>query len=274
MAKAKSKTAFINRLKKKTKAGWTKGKKAEAKERGKQPELPAGINNGKAQLIDYYNGTYDNGDDYLNLRATCVLPEEHDDVRTKGVSFFLKYIFATRFNEKGEETSTPDTVMETLVNDLKLLGADIDENDMDDLLDVIQELCDNKTAFKFKTDGGVFKTKDGPRKWTKAYVCGLTELGEAEDEYEDDEDVDEDEEDDSESVEEESDDESGDDVSEDDDEGEDWEPAVDDCYGLEIDGEVVEIAVTKVYHKNQKITCEDTEGNEHKGISWGDLLDL
>jgi hypothetical protein len=163
---------ILEKAAKQAKGAW---KKSRTKEPVVGGGLPAGITGGIARIADYKFGEKD-GKVSLSLSGIVVRPEEYAGQRATKMHFL-----------SDSEYNTIEEAYDGLYSDLKLLGVDTTDSAHEDLaqiLDDLEELKEEKRAFKFNTWKG-----NSPNARVKVFIQGLPdedELAEIEgDELED-----------------------------------------------------------------------------------------
>jgi hypothetical protein len=190
---------LFSQVKKGLSKSFDKAKTKEPVKRGQR--VPGGIVRGHARLTSWTMGkTEAKGIPYLSLVGTVLTPEEFEGARLN-VTHFMQ----------PNEWNTWDDITSNLVSDLKLLGLEMDELDLDNLPDDLDGLCKEKPEFLFNTKTGKKKSKDQD---APVYVSIQGLAGDEEEEEEE-----------TEEEEEESDDEEADDEGEDSEESEGEEEA-------------------------------------------------
>lgn len=144
MAKQVSRTAFMNRVKKRAKGGWGEARNTEAKAKGAQ--LPDGIVNGVAQFTAYKMDFDKKGNPYIMLQGMVHEPEEC--ARMKASTF---HRITESKDDKGRVRKTVQDKLEDLSSDLQLLGCDVSEIDLDDLPDLLEALVEAAPFYRFNT---------------------------------------------------------------------------------------------------------------------------
>lgn len=155
-------------------------------------DLPAGIENGVAKLVeagvfDYKKEAKYSGEIYVRIAGVVRRPVEYDSVKCKGrrVSVMIGL--------HDTPSKTFDDQWGVLLNDLRKLGVDTSSMSYDDLEETLADLEAEAPYFRFRTWKGT-PTKQYPNPRTN------TELGKRDDDFEDDEDPDSEVEDDGEVV--------------------------------------------------------------------------
>lgn len=154
--------------------------------RGQQ--LPGGIINGHAVLSSWNIAkTEEKGIPFFSITGICRVPEEYDGARVT-VTHFLQE----------SQWATWEDITNNLVSDLKLLGADRLENhpldddfELDDLPDMLDELCEAKPEFLFNTRKAGKRAKNPDAVYIS--IQGLVEDEEADEDTDANEEVEEDE---------------------------------------------------------------------------------
>ena len=137
MATAK-KSKLINKLKKKSKGAWKRSKKVEAKAKGRQ--LPGGLENAVAKLVDYKFDEDKNHNPYFQLIGTVVEPEEY-----KGMRCVISHFIAE------SQTKTVEDKLDGLSNDLQLFGVETTGLDIGEIPEAIEALVEEGPFFLFRT---------------------------------------------------------------------------------------------------------------------------
>lgn len=144
MAKQVSKTAFMNRMKKRAKGGWSDARTTEAKAKGAQ--LPSGIVNGVAQFAAYKMDFDKKGNPYIMLQGIVHEPEEC--TRLKASTF---HRITESKDDKGKVRKTVQDKLEDLASDLQLLGCDVSGIEMDDIPELLEALVEAAPFYRFNT---------------------------------------------------------------------------------------------------------------------------
>lgn len=125
-------------------------------------DLPAGIENGVAQLVQCYFKQYEKGDnvgkDFFYAAGIVKLPTEHEGVPVEGQRTWKREpLYATpTFTRK-----TVEDHLDWVLNQLRLLGVDTTEVGVGDLEDVVAALEQEQPHFRFRTWKGAKQT-EGP----------------------------------------------------------------------------------------------------------------
>lgn len=154
MAKAAtSRTAFMNRLKKRAKGGWAASRKKEAKRKGER--LPDGIINGVAKLAAYKAELDKKGNPYFMIQGVVVEPE--DCTGRKATTFHFI---------RENKNKTVDDKLDELSSDLQLLGIDTEGLDIPDIPKALEEKVAENPFYNFNT----WKPDNGD---TMVFIQGL-----------------------------------------------------------------------------------------------------
>jgi hypothetical protein len=127
-------------------------KKAEAAAFGAGGDLPAGIEGGIAQLVECKFSQYEKGDnegEYFFYAAGIVLePQEVGNVRVAGLR---TSIMEPMCDTPTRKRATVADHLEWVQNELKKLGIDCNEVDVDDVEQVAQAVKKARPYFRFRT---------------------------------------------------------------------------------------------------------------------------
>ncbi len=199
--KEQSKTLAV--LKKKSKGAFARARKTEAAAAGQQ--LPDGLVKAVARLDSYKLALDKNQNPYFAITGVVKEPEEYKGMKATSLHFIKE--------TTGQYAKSVEERLEKLVSDIKLLGGETDEAEIDDLPIILEELVEEHPHYFFNT------WKPDADRSAMVMIQGL-----AEDWEDDDEDIEETEEDEDEEApfdeDEEEEDEETEDEPEDDDEDE------------------------------------------------------
>lgn len=155
MAKVQSKSGLAGRI-------GAKGKKAVQDHRKDDTrlgnvDLPPGIRNGIAQLVDCRFSQYksgDNKDEYFFYAAGIVLkPTVHDGIPIKGLRTNITLPCCETKKADGTVVEL-DHNMDIILNELRKLGADTSEVEVEDLENLAAALKEEAPTFRFSTSQG------------------------------------------------------------------------------------------------------------------------
>jgi hypothetical protein len=262
---------LFSQVKKGLSKSFDKAKTKAPVKRGQQ--LPGGIVNGHATLSSWnISKTEDKKVPFLSITGIVTLPEEHEGARAT-VTHYLQ----------PNDWNTWDDITMNLVSDLKLMGAEIDELDLDDLPDLLDNLCKEKPEFVFNTRTGKRKSKDrDPMVYVSIQgLVGDEEASDTEAEGdEDDEEADAEGEDSEESEGEEDSEEEGDEEGDTDEEAEDDEPAEsvvpekgDACNFKTSPKKVELVEILRVFKDKETVNLKVSEtGKIFKDVPWAKLI--
>lgn len=196
MAKKSSKSGLASKL-------GAKGSKAVKAHRNDEVNygnisIPGGIRSGVAKLIECKFDQYKSGrneGDYYFLAAGIVQANypNRDDVDTKGLRTQIMIPCCDTKTQAGKETSV-DQHLANILNELKKLGADTEDVEMEDLEELAADVKETEPFFKFSTSQS--EPTDAfpePRVWENWYGSkGVEDWEPEEDDDEVDDDTDED----------------------------------------------------------------------------------
>lgn len=127
-------------------------------------ELPSGINDGVAKLVDVKFGVYQSGDNkgetFFMARAVCVAPETYNGVKCVGKSTMIMEALCDTPRSKARPTL--EDHIDWMYNELRKLGVDTEEIDPEDLEVVFKDLIEASLYISFETwGGGTYKDQQG-----------------------------------------------------------------------------------------------------------------
>lgn len=131
-------------------------KKAEAAEFDSQAGLPSGIEGGVARLVEckfmqIAEGKQNAGKDMFYAAGVVVSPQEVNGVNIVGLRTQISEpLYATPTRRRKDV----DDHIEWVMNELKKLGIDMSEMDLDDLENVAETLKEQQPYFRFRTWSG------------------------------------------------------------------------------------------------------------------------
>ena len=185
MAKVTKKSSLASKLGK-------EGVAAIKKFRDAPPEfdtggsLPAGIENGVARLNKCYFSTYDKGDNageyYFRASGIVLSPKIHQGVKIEGRHTSIMEPVCDTPNRSRQGVGEH---IAWVLNEMKKLGADTADADVDDLEVIATALEGEAPAFTFRTWQGS-PTEEYPNPRVNEVWNGVTEYGEDEEEDVDD----------------------------------------------------------------------------------------
>ena len=146
-------------------------------------QLPAGINNGKAQLKTVKWDTYKDGDlkgqPYIQFRGIAISPDMHNGVQVSGQGVMLMYpLCDTPKRKLNKVPGTFEGWYGEVLNEFRKLGVDTSETSFDDIEAIIAGLNESQPFFNFSTRGWTpAKTKENPNPSEMVFVQydGLSE---------------------------------------------------------------------------------------------------
>lgn len=254
--KPTSRTAFVNKLKKRAGGGWSASRKKAAKRKGER--LPDGIVGGIAKLTSHKGDLDKKGNPYFVIGGLVISPPECYGIKCNVMHFIRE-----------TKTKTVDDKLDELSSDLQLIGVETKDLDLGAIPDALEGLVEaGETYFTFNT----WKPDNGD---TMAFVQGLADEDEVAEAYElagedevaveDDEEPETDEEGDDEEPPEE------DETEEDD----DWKPEVDEVYAYKPSrGKLANMAVKSVQVRAKTVTLvRESDSKEFTKVSWDKLED-
>jgi hypothetical protein len=164
MAKVVTKSGLAGKL-------GTTGKKAVQSHREDETRfdvggrLPAGIENGVAQLVDCRFGQYEKGDNkgeyFFYAAGVITAPEAHNGVPIKGLR---TSIIEPMHDTPGRKRATVDDHVEWVLNEMRKLGADTKNVEIEDLETLAAALKEEGPHFRFRTwKGEATKQFPNPR---------------------------------------------------------------------------------------------------------------
>ena len=269
--------------------------------------IPGGIRSGVAKLVECKFGQYKSGvneGEYYFLAAGIVQANylNKDDIDTKGLRTQIMIPCCDTKTQAGKETSV-DQHVANILNEMKKLGADTEDVEMEDLEELAADLKESEPFFKFSTSQSEpTKAFPDPRVWENWYGSKGVEDWEPEEDDDEVEDDTEDEEDDEEEeekpaskkrgkkskvVEEESEEEEDEDTEEGEDDEEDDEEDDDDEEEEEMivpekgdecefkpprKRKPVTVTVTAVNEKKETCSVKDDSGTLHKNVPFDKLI--
>lgn len=118
--------------------------------------VPPGIEAGVAELIECTIKTYEDGKDkgkpYFLKGGVVRHPKEHDNLRVDGIQFYKREPLYDTPDAQGENArKTEDEHVAYMLNDLRVLGLDTDELQLEDLEGAMEELKNSRVFFRFRS---------------------------------------------------------------------------------------------------------------------------
>lgn len=140
---------------------------------GQGGDLPGGIDNGIAQLVECKFGQYKTGDNqgeyFFYAAGTVVKPKEHDGIPIEGLR---TSIMEPMCETPGRSRESIEDHVAWVINEMKKLGVQTEDVSYDDLETTAAALKDSAPYFMFRTwQGEVTKQYPNPRvnhTWRKA----------------------------------------------------------------------------------------------------------
>lgn len=233
--------------------------------------LPGGISNGIAKLIEakfgkYAKGKY-TGEDFFRAAGVVVSPEENGDgVPVKGLQTSIMIPLCDTTNAAGETTSAEEHGAR-LLNELRKLGANTDEMEDDGLEELLEVLVEEGPYFRFTTSQSEATEQfPNPRVWENWHGNkGLEDYVGDEDEEVTEDEPEPEEEDEDEEVEEDGDEDGEEDEGSEDPKNLDELAAFADDDPDSDEGQEAAAALTELAEKN------DLDPNEYE--SWADVVE-
>ena len=251
---------------------------------GAGSRLPDGIEGGVARLVDCRFGQYEKGDNkgefFFIARGVVLRPKDHNGVAVEGMH---TQIMEPLCDTPKRSRSGVDDHVEWVLNEMRKLGADTSEADVDDLEQMAADLKEASPTFRFRTWKGE-ATKEWPNPRVNESWEGACEYDE-EEEGEDvvDETDDEEEEEKPKKVEratrlsvkeEEEPDEDEEEEDEDEAEDDESEPEIGETYYYKPPKgrKKVDCEVMKVFKASQKVTLKNLDDKSvYKDVPWDEL---
>lgn len=230
-------------------------------------QIPGGINAGIAQLSDCKIGQYQKGTNegefYFSATGIVLSPDKNDEgVPVKGLRTSIMIGIHDHKKKNGEVWRTEEESVAQILNEIRKLGFDTSELEEDEIEEALEELKAAKPKFRFSTRA----TEVGGKTYVNENWNGAIS-DDSDDDGDDDDDIEDETEDEEEEEEEVT------DVAEDEQEDEEVVPEKEEQYFMEIDGDWVEVEVTRVSKAKQ--TCSvvevEDEDNKHTGVAWSSL---
>lgn len=155
MAVQKKKSSLAARLGEKARKVFNEVKDQEP-EFDTQAGLPGGIEGGIAQLVEckftqVAAGKQNAGKDMFYAAGVVVSPSEVNGINIKGLR---TQISEPLYDTPTRSRKTIDDHLEWVMNEMKKLGLDMSEMDLDDLEDAAETLKEEKPYFRFRTWSG------------------------------------------------------------------------------------------------------------------------
>lgn len=166
MGLSAAQSKVLANIKKVTKGTWTKARKKEAVIKG--GSLPPNLVNAIAQLTKVNMDENEKKIPFISITAAILDPPE---------CIGLKVTLTHRFQET--ESKTMEQIVDALASDVKLLGGDIDDVDLDGLYEILQQMVKDEVTFKFNTKAWTMGTATGVKAYIQG-VCDASDVPEAE----------------------------------------------------------------------------------------------
>jgi len=192
MAKRTTKSSILGKLSSAKKA--YHAHRSDSTEFDTSGNLPAGIDDGVAKLVDCKFSTYEKGDNkgepFFYAAGIVVAPKTHEGIPIQGKRTSITEPFCST---PGKSRETVDAHFGWILNELRKLGVPVEEIEFEDLEDVIATLKEDNIHFRFRTWAGEPNPPKYPKAWINHVWDGACEYEDDEDDLEDvtDETVDE-----------------------------------------------------------------------------------